>query len=236
MKKNVSLMLSAIIALAFCSCNKEEGEGGTGAIEGKVMLVLHPDDNYTLATDTVVAAKTDVFIVYGDDSFYGDDVKTDDNGQYRFKYMNPGKYTIFAYSTLPTGEKVAVSQTIELPRGGKVSVPTIYVHEGKAYGTSMVKGRVYATYYHNGNYRGEGWAYDSRVYILRENEQYHFDDVRVGMDGWFYFQKLTPGKYTVLTFTENLNEVPDTVTRKVVVEELGMIYEIPDTIRIISNV
>lgn len=236
MNRFFSILLSVLLLVALNSCNNGEGEGGTGIIEGDVMRVLHPDDNYNLETDTTVAAKVDVFIVYGDDTFYGDDVETDDKGHYRFKYMNPGKYTVFAYSTKPDGEKIAVSQEVELKRGATATVPTIYIHEGKAYGTSMIKGRVYAKYYHNGNYRGEGWAYDQRVFIKRDSESYHFDDVRVGMDGYFYFQKITPGDYTIFTFTENLNEIPDTVTRSVKVEEVGTIYEIADTINIISNV
>ncbi len=236
MKKLIFITIALFALAVFSSCNNDEGEGGTGTIEGKIMLVLHNDDNYNLETDTVVAAKVDVFIVYGNDTFYGDDIETDDNGNYRFKYLNAGEYTIFAYSTLPTGERVSVSQTVELAKGGVATVPTIYIHEGKAYGTSMVKGHIYATYYHNGDYRGEGWAYDARVYILRENEPYHFDDVRVGMDGCFYFQKLTPGNYKILTFTEDFNEVPDTITRDISVEEAGKVYEIPDTIRIIANV
>jgi len=210
------------------------------------MRILHPDDNYNLETDTVVGSKTDVFIVYGDDTFYGDDVETDDNGHYRFKYMNPGKYTLFAYSTLSSGERIAVSQEVELKKGATATVPTIYIHEGKAYGTSMVRGRVYAKYYHNktSDARGEGWAYEQRVYIKRDSELYHFDDVRVGMDGYFYFQKLAPGNYTVYTFTEvmptagneTFSEVPSIVTRQVKVEEVGTIYEIPDTIKVIINV
>ena len=236
MNRFFSVILSVLLLVALNSCNNGEGEGGTGIIEGDVMLVLHPDDNYNLETDTTVAAKVDVFIVYGDDTFYGDDVETDDNGHYRFKYMNPGKYTLFAYSTLPSGERIAVSQEVELKKGATATVPTIYIHEGKAYGTSIVKGRVYARYYHNSTYRGEGWAYDHRVFIKRDSEPYHFDDVRVGIDGYFYFQKITPGDYTIFTFTENLNEIPDTVTRSIKVENAGTIYEISDTINIISNV
>ena len=179
MNRIFSIFLSVLLLVALNSCNRDEGEGGTGIIEGDVMRVLHPDDNYNLETDTTVAAKVDVFIVYGDDTFYGDDVETDDKGHYRFKYMNPGKYTIFAYSTKPDGEKIAVSQEVELKKGATATVPTIYIHEGKAYGTSMIKGRVYARYYHNSNYRGEGWAYDQRVFIKRDTELYHFDDGRL---------------------------------------------------------
>ena len=53
----------------FASCNSNPGEGGTGTVQGYVMLVSHPDDNYSLPADTTVASKTDVFIVYGDDDF-----------------------------------------------------------------------------------------------------------------------------------------------------------------------
>lgn len=236
MNRIFSIILSVLLLVALNSCNKGEGEGGTGVIEGDVVRILHPDDNYNLETDTVVGSKVDVFIVYGDDTFYDDDTETDDKGHYRFNYMKPGKYTLFAYSTLPSGERIAVSQEVELKKGATATVPTIYIHEGKAYGTSMIKGRVFAKYYHNGNYRGEGWAYDHRVFIKRDNESYHFDDVRVGMDGYFYFQKITPGDYTIFTFTENLNEIPDTITRSIKVEEVGTIYEIADTINIISNV
>ena len=56
------------------------------------------------------------------------------------------------------------------------------------------------------------------------------------MDGYFYFQKITPGDYTIFTFTENLNEIPDTVTRSVKVDNAGEIYEIADTIKIVLNV
>lgn len=236
MNRIALIILTSLLLVALSSCNKGEGEGGTGIIEGDIMRIMHPDDTYTLETDTTVAAKVDVFIVYGDDSFYGDDVETDDKGHYRFKYMNPGKYTVFSYSTLPSGEKVAVSQEVELSKGATATVPTIYIHEGKAYGTSIVKGRVYAQYYHNGNYRGEGWAYDHRVFIKRQDEAYHFDDVRVGMDGYFYFQKLQPGDYTVFTYTENTNEVPSPVSKDITVEEAGEIYEIADSISILSNV
>ena len=172
-----------MLALVMPSCNKGPGEGGTGTIQGYVKLVHHPDDDFTLIPDTMVAAKTDVFIVYGDEAYFGDDAETDPDGMYQFEYLLPGNYTLFAYSTLPSGEKVAVSESVELSRNVVVQVPTIYIHDGKAYGTSIVKGKVHASYYHNGSWRGEGWAYEHRVYIRRVGEELHFDDARVGVDG-----------------------------------------------------
>ena len=205
-------------------------------MQGFVKLVHHPDDDYTLTPDTMVAAKTDVFIIYGDEDFFGDDVETNAEGMYQFEYLRPGEYTVFAYSTLPSGEKVAVSVKVELQRGAVAKVPTLYIHDGKAYGTSVVKGRVHATYYHNGSYRGEGWACEHRVYIRRVGEDIPFDDTRVGPDGYFAFQKLQPGTYEVYTVTQDFNEVPDFVFQSIAVEEAGQIYEITEQYEIIINV
>ena len=219
-----------ISLLLFASCNKNAGEGGTGTVQGYVKLINHPDDNYSLPADTLVAAKTDVFIVYGNSDFYGDDVETDDKGFYRFKYLTPGRYTVFAYSTLPDGNKIPVTASVSISKGETGNVPTIYIHQGKAYGTSIAMGKVYAMYYHNDTYRGQGWAYEHRVYIRNAGEAYHFDDVRVGLDGVFAFQKLQPGEYEVFTFTENSNEIPSPLIKTLTIENAGEIVEMePDT-------
>lgn len=227
MKRLSKMILGILTALTvLVSCNKGEGEGGTASIQGKVMLVLHDNDNYNFAVDTMAAAKTDVFIVYGSDILYGDDMETGPDGSYRFKYLKKGEYTIFAYSTLASGEKIAVTQKVTVRNGETVTAPTIYTHEGKAYGTSMVRGQIWANYVHNGTDRGSGWAYEHRVYIRRVGEPYHFDDVRVGMDGYFYFQQLLPGEYEVYTFTENSNEVPSPLTKTITVTEAGQVYDL----------
>ena len=222
--------LLCIATLLFVSCKRNEGEGGTGTVQGYVKLINHPDDNYTLPADTMDAAKTDVFIVYGNSDFYGDDVETDDKGFYKFKYLTKGDYTVFSYSTLPSGEKVPVTASISIGKGETGNVPTIYIHQGKAYGTSIVKGKVYGLYYHNDTYRGQGWAYEHRVYIRKAGDAYQFDDVRVGLDGVFAFQKLQPGDYEVFTFTENSSEVPSPLIETISVENVGEIIEMePDT-------
>lgn len=231
-----SFLILAVTALLLSACNKGPGEGGTGTVQGFVKLVHHPDDDYTLTPDTMVAAKTDVFIIYGDEAYFGNDAETNANGMYRFEYLRPGNYTVFAYSTLPSGEKVAVSETVELQRGTIANVPTLYIHDGKAYGTSVVKGRVHAAYYHNGSYRGEGWACEHRVYIRRVGDDIPFDDTRVGPDGYFAFQKLQPGEYEVYTVTQDFNEVPDFVFQTIMVEEVGQVYEFLEQFEVIINV
>ena len=237
MKKTVNLLLALfMVAMLLPACNKGPGEGGTGTVQGYVKLVHHPDDDYTLTPDTMAAAKTDVFIIYGDEVYFGDDVETNAEGMYQFEYLRPGDYTVFAYSTLPTGEKVAVSEIVNLQRGGVAMAPTLYIHDGKAYGTSIVKGRVHASYYHNGSYRGEGWACEHRVYIRRLGEDIPFDDTRVGPDGWFAFQKLQPGEYEIYTVTQDFNEVPDFVFQTITVEEAGQVYEVAEQFEVIINV
>ena len=231
------LMMLFVLALIMPSCNKGPGEGGTGTVQGFVKLVHHPDDDYTLTSDTMAAAKTDVFIIYGDEAYFGNDVETGTDGMYQFEYLRPGDYTVFAYSTLPSGEKVAVSESVNLQRGAVVNVPTLYIHDGKAYGTSIVKGRVHATYYHNGSYRGEAWACEHRVYIRRVGEDIPFDDTRVGPDGYFAFQKLRPGEYEVFTSSDDIStEIPDFVFQTITVKEAGQIYEIEEQFEVIINV
>lgn len=237
MKKNFLLVwVFAIMVVLLSACNKGPGEGGRGTVQGYVKLVHHPDNDMTLTPDTLIAAKTDVFIVYGDDACFGDDVETGPDGMYQFEYLLPGNYTVFAYSTLPSGEKVAVSETVDLKRGEIVRVPILYIHDGKAYGTSIVKGRVHAAYYHNGSYRGEGWACEHRVYIRRAGEDLPIDDTRVGPDGYFAFQKLQPGEYEVFTVTQDFNEIPDFVFQTISVEETGQVYEIEEQFEVIINV
>lgn len=231
MKRSLILLLVAITSCCFFSCNKA-GEGGRATIEGTIYAINHPDDNYTLETDTMPAVKTDVFIIYGDDNYFGDDVETDQNGHYRFKYLKPGTYTILAYTVYPSGRKEAVTQTVTVKGGATVTVPDIYIHQGKALGTSIIKGKVIAFYINkDGDIIGTGPAYEHRMYLQRANEPYFIDDTRVGMDGIFAFQKVEPGEYIVFTTTSSTdgNEIPSIVQKNVNVENAGEIVTIEES-------
>lgn len=228
MKSYIHIILLSAIMLLLASCNNGPGEGGRGAIQGHVKLIQHSDDDFLLTVDTVDAAKTDVFIVYGDNPYFGDDAETGYDGFYRFEYLTSGEYTIYSYSTLPSGEKEAVCQTVTVKGNSVTEVPTIYIHGGKAYGTSIVTGKVIAAYYDGNNWLSEGPAYEQRVYIRKKNESTHFDDVRVGADGIYVFQKIQPGDYEVYTFTEDNNSLPTPMIQEVSVTEAGEIIELED--------
>jgi len=230
MKRLSVYFIILLLAVAFSACNKDEGVGGTAVIQGQVFKVLHPDDDYDLTADTIVAAKQDVFIVYGQDGYVGDDVETGEDGAYRFRYLTAGTYTIYAYSELPSGERIAVKQTVEVGHGETVTVPPIYIHSGKAYGTSMVRGWLRATWFDkNGSFLNSDWAYGERVYIQRLGEPYYFDDTRVGVDGVFYFQKLQPDTYVIYAVgqspTNSANmETPTIVSDTITVDKTDTVY------------
>lgn len=231
MKKIALYLLPVLLFLSFFSC-KKAGDGGRSTIEGTVYTVNHPDDNYTLATDTMASVKTDVFIIYGDDTYFGDDVETDQNGHYRFKYLKAGTYTIFAYTVYPSGRKEAVTQTVTIKGGETVTVPDIYIHQGKALGTSIIQGTTTAIYINkDGDIIGMGPAYEHRMYLQRVNESYFIDDTRVGMYGVFAFQKVEPGEYIVFTTSSSTdgNEIPGIVQKHIIVGNADEIVTIEES-------
>jgi hypothetical protein len=219
------IIVFVALCLSLTSCLTEEGEGGSGTIQGYLFNVKHADDNYALTTDTVSAVKTDVYIIYGDHVYFDDDIETDYNGFYQFKYLTAGTYTIFAYSTDANGVKTAVTQTVTLTRGDKIEVSDMYVHSGQANGTSIISGTVWANYVDgSGNIIESGWAYEHRVYLQKSGDIYPIDDVRVGQNGVFAFQKVIPGSYEVYTTTIDENEIPTILKQNIIVSNSGEIY------------
>jgi hypothetical protein len=91
--------------MIFLSCQKQEGEGGTSAIYGKLITVdlQHFDIPGNERIDTLAEpyyhADQDVFIIYGEnDNLYDDNYKTSFDGSFGFESLRKGKYTIFVYS------------------------------------------------------------------------------------------------------------------------------------------
>jgi len=89
-----SLLFLIILATA---CTKEAGEGGTATIVGKVYAYDYNAEMTNLRTE-YYAPDEDVYIIYGEDSIFSDRMRTNFDGSYRFKYLRPGEYTIYAYS------------------------------------------------------------------------------------------------------------------------------------------
>ncbi len=88
------LLLLPILLIA---CAKEPGVGGAFNIVGKVYAYDYNAEMTNLRTQ-YYAPDEDVFIIYGDDTIFSDRTRTNFDGTYRFQYLRPGTYTIFAYS------------------------------------------------------------------------------------------------------------------------------------------
>jgi len=237
-------LLATCIALLLCiSCNKNEGLGGSSSIEGYVYNIVHRADN--LKADTIPAAGEKVYIIYSDnedDPVADKDVNTNLNGMYRFQFLRSGNYIVYAFSTYPeelNKEKVAEMQHVKAG-SGTTSVDPIYIHSGKGYGLSMIRGKVMVQYYKNGIPFGGGPvpAVGERVYLKRTGENISFNDTRVSDDGFFIFYQVPPGKYEVYTTTETAgakNYMLPTEPQIIEVVNANEIYDIPEVFNIILN-
>jgi hypothetical protein len=176
-----------------------------------VYAIEHLDDNFTFQTDTFPSLDTDVFLEFGDDLRVGERVRTGREGYYRFDYLREGNYTVYALSEFPGENKQAVSKRVQV--GSKLNkADTIFIHTGDAVESAMIKGSVWVKYYNKGSLvRVNGQdslpAVESRVFIKYAGEDTHFDDVRVGDQGIFIFQKIRPGKrYIIYVSSEEISE------------------------------
>jgi hypothetical protein len=86
----------ALAALFFSSCGVEPGEGGLASIRGKVFGYDINSSGKILDSSYVGDAR--VFISYGNHSWSDDDVRTAYNGEYAFRGLQKGKYTLWVFS------------------------------------------------------------------------------------------------------------------------------------------
>jgi hypothetical protein len=126
------LLLLLFFLIVIFSCKKEEGDGGMATIKGNVW-VRDWDKNFNLIMYEHPGLDEDVFIVYGDQSGYGDKVSTDLNGNFEFKYLRKGNYTIYAlsdtlqstnvsYNQYPVALKVEITEKKQVIDIGKLTV------------------------------------------------------------------------------------------------------------------
>ena len=96
--------LALFVTLSLMACVKDPGLGGSGIISGKVnkevRVVL---TNPNTAIYSVPAADQDVYIVYGSHISPDDKVVTNYNGEFEFRNLRRGNYTIYTYSKDTTG-------------------------------------------------------------------------------------------------------------------------------------
>lgn len=136
--RNICLAAATVlIGLMTSACEKEEGEGGRSSISGRVL----EQDMFNLVSDSVKyeypVGDERVYIIYGDESeVFDDDMRTDFNGRYRFRYLRKGTYTIFTYTECSpiidslcaaSGGVYPIIQTVELGKNEDLVIDDIVI-------------------------------------------------------------------------------------------------------------
>ena len=88
-------------------CKKTPGEGGNSSITGNIKVEMRLIlSNPNTIQDTLPAADEDVFIVYGNHVSPDDKVATNYDGDFEFRNLRSGEYTLYVYSkdTSATGD------------------------------------------------------------------------------------------------------------------------------------
>lgn len=124
----LSIAFLCLALLSTSGCKKEEGEGGRAVIKG---TVLRQDVN---AVGNPIGEPYPfhdqrVYIIYGDNEFQDDDVRTGPDGNYEFRWLRKGDYTIYTFGECDCpGKSITVSHRVSIDgKKDEVVVPTITV-------------------------------------------------------------------------------------------------------------
>ena len=115
----VAFGFSAVAIFLFTACQKVEGQGGSSAIIGKITV-----NNYNVGGSILEGvypgSDEKVYICDGEgNTIPSDDVNASYDGTFEFKYLQPGKYTLYVYEdVLPepanADKQKAVIVTVEV--------------------------------------------------------------------------------------------------------------------------
>jgi hypothetical protein len=210
MKKHYLLNITILITLStFISCKKEPGEGGSGTIKGVLYAKNTANKDATLASDDYEPDQK-IYISYGNKETYDDDYNTSANGSFEFKYLRPGTYKLFTYSTNPeTYADQVVSKTVNIDKNGQtVTVNDFVIYkEADKGGEANIKGRIWVKNwdadwtYVKAEYPGAG----EDVYIVYGDGSFYNDHIKASYDGTFEFKGLRKGTYKVFAYGDDKN-------------------------------
>jgi hypothetical protein len=222
MKINFFLTICCFYMLLFASCAKDEGEGGTSTIKGKLFEKKYDNSFQTLLSESA-SPDEKVYIIYGGDhETYDDDYNTSYNGEYEFKYLQKGTYTIFAYTTDTSGvsatgyidenkPKIPVFATVDVnDNGSTVTAPDLTILKHNKQGSSTIRGKVLEMKYDPtiSILLSQYYVSDENVYIISgSNTETYFDDYKTSWNGEYYFDQLPPGDYRIFAYTPDTTGV-----------------------------
>lgn len=238
----VFIIFISLLGLFLNSCEYREGPGGTGSISGTIMEHFYTED-FTTKIYENPAVDEEVFIYYGEDQLDGDKTVTSINGGFRFKFLYPGRYSIYYRSldstSFPDDEWNAV-RTVELERGEDLDLGQLVKLNTLDYddGAATIKGVITKIKYVDESRwpnlveEFRDFAHEHEVYLIYDDRTFYEERVRAQYDGVFEFKNLIPGKYTVFLYSEDVTRVVKnvvksyevTITEWEQVEDLGEIF------------
>ena len=125
-------LICLLVTIVFFSCNIE-GIGGRCTIKGKVKIQMINLSNGNIIAEAY-SPKQDVYIEYGDNSYFDDEIKTDKDGEFQFPFLHKGIYRVYVYSqciiTPPDScllGKEAILQEVELTKSGETTIQDIVI-------------------------------------------------------------------------------------------------------------
>ncbi len=130
MQLKIQFTLLAFILLFFGSCTKEAGEGGSSTLKGRIYG--YDINTSGIVTDSAAVQDARVYISYGDNTTVDDDTRSSYTGEYAFRGLRKGTYTIFVYSQCndcPFNQEVK-KQVVEITEANQeVLVPDIVIFD-----------------------------------------------------------------------------------------------------------
>jgi hypothetical protein len=220
------------------SCQKSEGLGGTASIAGTIIEQFYNDD-YSLLIHEKPAVDEEVFIVFGNSEELGMRVRTNHQGQFRFKYLYEGNYQVFFISgdsTSVLGMDVEKLYEIKLDRdkdmdlGRLEKLSTLDFDDG----TAMIKGVVKVIDYVDLSTWPDlvvdktYYATEQEVYLTYNNHSFYDERIRTQSGGVFEFGGLIPGKYLVFLYSDDVTGESDKVTLEfeVTIDDLEQVVDL----------
>lgn len=208
--KLTKLSLLLFCAAAFLSaCKKEEGFGGNSTIRGKLTYVVY-NEEFNNFQGSSPAMDKDVYILFGNETANGDNVKTSSDGTFEFNFLQPGDYTIYAYSD--TVESVSLGKfprkmTISISKGQTKDVGNFYISKTLEYneGSATIKGVLMVKNYTKGFgiLKDITPGQDEDVYLAYNGHKYYDERNRTFYDGTFVFRNLIKGTYKIYAYSDD---------------------------------
>jgi len=222
-KRFTSLMLFMVFipiqTLVFQACEKNEGRGGTGSIYGTVTEQFYNDDFSDHLYESP-AVDEEIFILYGDQAEVGSSTETAMNGEFRFKYLYPGTYTVYFQtedSTSAIGEDTENVVQVNLGKGEDLDLGELNKLSTLDYndGAAIIRGVVREIKYDKDSMWPNlvidyiDFAFEQEIYLTYGNHTFYDKRIRTQHDGSFEFNGLIPGKYLIFLYQDDVKRESD---------------------------